>query len=311
MKKFLKIAIGAVASLLVIGIVGAMSFYFVRGNIKKIELPADFSKGIAVADASRDATTDARIMSANLLVHYESWGGTPAKPRAKMFWSMIDKYKPDVVGLQEVSDEWFSCLQQNKGDYRIISPLDTGIKIKMTALMYNSATVELVEQGKLTYSQGDNPRLRRVVWGLFKNKSDGKRYIATSTHFDLVREGKEDAQLAIMESQADELFKLVSELSQKYDCPVFATGDYNAMENGNQNGVFDAPSIYEKLAGQLKDTKYIAEKQSCGDAFPLETAVYDHIFLKGNATVNQYKLLSESYMLPVSDHFFIFSDVLI
>lgn len=311
MKKFFKIALGAVASLVLIGIVGAMGFYFVRGNISKIELPADFSAGIEKADASREASTDARIMSANLLVHYKSWGGTPAKPRAKMFWSVIDKYKPDVVGLQEVSDEWFSCLQQNKGSYKIISSLETGITIKMTALMYNTDAVNLIEQGKLAYSQGDNPRLRRVVWGLFESKSTGKRYIATSTHFDLVREGKEEAQLAIMESQKNEMVKLVTELSEKYDCPVFSTGDYNAMENGDQNGVFDAPTIYEKLASELTDTKYIAKKQSCGDALSLETAVYDHIFLKGNGTVNQYKLLSESYMTAVSDHYFIFSDVVV
>lgn len=309
MKKFLKIITAAVACLVVVAIVAIAAFYLQRGNTKKVELSSEFQSGISAADGSRDASTQARIMSANVLVHYPSWGGLPAKPRSKMFFAAMEKYNPDVIGLQEVSDGWFSCLQQNGGKYKFISPLETCIFIKMTAIMYNTETVNLIEQGKMTFTEGDNPRLRRVVWGLFENKESGKRYVVTSTHFDLVRQDIEEEELAVMSSQAEEMFKLVEDLNKKYDCPVFSTGDYNAMENGDQNGVFDAPTIYEKLSETLTDTKYIAEKASSGDASSLQMAVYDHIFLKGNATVKQYKLMSETYMKPVSDHFFIFSDV--
>ena len=49
-------------------------------------------------------------MSSNLLVHYKSWGGKPVKPRGDRYTKMIEAYKPDVIGVQEMSEEWFAVL---------------------------------------------------------------------------------------------------------------------------------------------------------------------------------------------------------
>lgn len=309
MKKALKIALSVVACLLVVVLIGAYSVYAVRGSIKNETLSSEFESGIAAADTALSDGANVRVMSSNLLVHYPSWGGTPAKPRAKMFVEILNAYKPDVVGLQEVSDEWFSCLNRNLPDgYKFISPFTTGLFVNMTAMIYNSDAVELIEHGVQKYSQGDNPRLRRVVWALFERKDDGKRFVATSTHFDLIREGKEEAEFATMETQANEMIKLAADLSEKYGCPVFSTGDFNAMEDGSLNGQYDAPEIYAKLADEMIDAKYIAEHQRSGDAQGLEVPSYDHIFLTGTAQIKAYEILSASFIEPLSDHFPIFID---
>ncbi len=39
------------------------------------------------------------------MINYENRGGTPAKPRAKQYTALPEAYKPDVIGVQEMSDE--------------------------------------------------------------------------------------------------------------------------------------------------------------------------------------------------------------
>lgn len=312
MKKVAKIALSAIAGVVIVGLVGAYGVYAVRGSLKSVPLTEEFQTGIAAADNAIPQEADARIMSSNLLVHYPSWGGTPAKPRAQMFLSILKTYKPDVVGLQEISDEWFACLNRNLPDgYRFLFPFTTGLFVNMTGMIYNSNTVNLLDSGKVAYSQGDNPRLRRVVWGLFEQKSDGKKYVVTSTHFDLIRENKEDAQYAIMETQANELLQLMNDLEAKFQCPVFATGDFNAMDNGGLHGQYDAPGIYEKLEAALINTKNAAETKYSGSAQGLDVPTYDHVFLKGQAQIKAYAILSDPYVTPLSDHYPIFADVTI
>lgn len=310
MKKIVKNIGIVIACLLVVTLIGGYITYAVRGSIKNETLSSEFEKGLSQADGQLEAGADVRIMSSNLLVHYSSWGGTSAKPRAKMFIELLNKYQPDVAGLQEVSDEWFCCLNRNLPDgYQFLFPFTTGLFVNMTAMIYNSNTLKLIDSGKSVYSQGDNPRLRRVVWGVFEEKDTGKRFAVTSTHFDLIRTGTEAEELAIMNIQATEMIQLVTELEQKYDCPVFSTGDYNAMEDGSIHGEYDAPEIYEKLTQSLTDTKDMAVLKQCGDAQGLEVPNYDHIFLKGEADVKSYQILSDSYITPLSDHYPIFIDV--
>lgn len=309
MKVLKKIVIAVVAVLLAAVLIGGPTVYAVRGSLRGIEVTREFTDGLDSAKTQAKKDGDVRIMSSNLLVHYKSWGGEPAKPRAAMYLELLKVYQPDVIGVQEVSDEWFCCLNRNLPDgYKFLYPFTTGLFVNMTGLIYNSNTVTLVESGKQEFSQGDNPRLRRVVWGVFERKADGKRFAVTSTHLDLIRENKEKEQLAIMNVQSDEMIKIAEELCVKYACPVFSTGDFNAMENGDGNGIYDAPEIYEKLAASMKDTKNMAQKKLCGDAQGLTAPTYDHVFLTGEAEIKCYQLLSSSYVKPLSDHFPLFID---
>lgn len=310
MKKAVKIILCVVAVLLAGSIITVSAAYVARGSLNGQALSQEFQAGIQAEDGALADGANVRVMSANLLVHYASWGGEPAKPRAKMFVELLNTYRPAVVGLQEVSGEWFCCLNRNMPDgYKFLYPFETCVFVHMTSMIYNENLVNLIEKGDMTYSQGDNPRLRRVEWGLFETRDTGKRFVVTSTHFDLIRENQEEAEFAVMSSQTDEMVQLVGELAEKYNCPVFSTGDFNAMEDGRNHGIYDAPDIYQKLAGQLTDTKYTAAQKLAGDAQAITEPVYDHIFLKGTADIFVYRILSEAYMTPLSDHYPIFVDV--
>ena len=280
-----------------------------RGDLSDYMVSEEFQESIGRADAKRAKDTDARIMSANLLVHYESWGGTDAHKRAKMFLQVLDTYQPDVVAVQEMSDQWYCCLMQNRGSYKLLYPVRTGALVHMTGLLYNSDRVTLLDQGDVVYEQKDNVRLRRIVWGLFQNNQSGEKYIVSSTHLDLIRSGEEKAEQAVMESQADQATALAKTLAAQYKCPVFACGDFNAMDGGGYDPVYDAPEIYTRLAKGMTDTKTLAAKTKSGNNKKASAPTYDHIFLTGSAKVQCYGILSDGAMDAMSDHYPIYADV--
>ncbi len=308
MKKFIKF----IATLLCISIAAVTAFIVtinIRGNFDDYDLPKGFNESLKNSDTARSSDAYARIMSANLLVNYESWGGTDAHKRAKMFIDIINEYEPDVIAVQEMSDQWYCCITKNRGNYQLVYPVSSGAMFHMTGLIYNSETVNLIEHGRMEYTQGDNPRLRRIVWGLFEDKGTKNRYIVTSTHLDLIREGQEKSQLEVMRVQADEQIKLSKELYKRYKCPVLSAGDFNAMDGGGYNDPFFAPSIYDKIAASLTDTKSIAKSKTSGNSRNVNKPTFDHIFLKGNVTVTRYGILSDKVMEQMSDHFPVFADI--
>lgn len=308
MNKKLKIVLSVVICFCLLVTVIPFSVYTARGNLKNTDLPQDFKKDLSADAFENDA--DVRIMSSNLLVHYESWGGLPAKPRAKQYISMLDEYKPDVVGIQELCDSWYCCVKNNlPGGYKMLYPVSTGVFVRMTAMLYNSDTLELLDSGNFAYEQKDNPRLRRVVWAVFEVKKTGKRFAVTNTHFDLLREGREEELTDVMKSQAEELLKCVDDIEQQYDCPVFSVGDFNTMEDTPNTKPIDIPEIYNTLADRLTDTKFKSEKQIFGTEQAWEYPSYDHIFLKGNAKVKAFCLMSYDYLKNMSDHYPVFADV--
>lgn len=310
--KIKKIVGASAAAIVAAAIVTVPTVFAVRGSIRGEELSPEFVNAMAAEDAALAGDANTRIMSSNLLVHYASWGGEPAKPRARMYVSLIEKYQPDVVGLQEICGSWFACLYHNLPDgYKFIDPLTTGLFVHMTSMIYNSNTLNLLESDQVVYSKGDNPRLRRVVWALFERKDNGGKFIVTSTHFDLIRENQEQEEFDTMTTQADELIALVNELSNQYNCPVFSTGDFNAKEDGRDNGEYDAPAIYAKLAESLTDTKTVAEQKKAGADYAIDLPTYDHIFQHGEAPVRQFQILSQPCLTPMSDHYSIFIDTTI
>lgn len=308
MSKALKIIIIAVLCFCLLVTVVPLSVFSARGNLKKIGLPDGFEENLS-SDVF-DNTADIRIMSSNLLVHYDSWGGLPAKPRAKQYVELLDSYKPDVVGIQELCDEWFCCLGNNlPGGYKMLFSITTGAFVRMTAMIYNSDTLDVINSGNFAYKEKDNPRLRRVVWAVFEVKATGKLFAVTNTHLDLLREGREEELTAVMHSQADELLAFVNSIADEYSCPVFSVGDFNTTEDTAFTKPVDIPEIYNKFAQNLTDAKFNCENKICGTEQDWDYPSYDHIFIKGNAQAKTFSLMSYKYLADMSDHYPIFADI--
>lgn len=302
------LSVFAVFLCLVVSVPSAV--YCARGNIKGETVSVEFEESLGIVTEKESGCV--RIMSANLLVDYESWGGAPVKPRAKMFVTLLERSLPDVAGLQELSDGWYCALKNNLPDgYKLLYPVSTGVFVRMTAMIYNSKTLEVVDKGQLEYKAGDNPRLRRVVWAVFRQKESGKLFAVANTHFDLVREGKENEELQIMRMQSVELIGLTQKIAEEYNCTVFSVGDFNATEGYPEATQADAEQIYGLLNSKLYDMKYQSDNLYCGDSQSLEKPSYDHIFSASDIRAQSFVLLSDKSFEQMSDHYPIYADIML
>ena len=118
------------------------AIFFIRGNNSGVQLPAGFEEELSAQAFENSA--DVRIMLSNLLVHYKSWGGTPAKPRAKQYTKMLELYSPDVVGIQEMSDSWYCLLRNNlPKKYKMLFSFSSGARADTFALLSYDCLAEM------------------------------------------------------------------------------------------------------------------------------------------------------------------------
>ncbi len=246
---------------------------------------------------------DFRIMSFNILS--EEWATNAGQgPRISGVVGCILEYKPEIIGIQEVSTLWYKELKERIGDeYEFVNSSVFGVRnYNYTALAYRKDSVELVDSDYFAYSQGNDPRLRLINMGVFKLKSSQKQLVVINTHFNGDRED-------IAKVQANEFVTKVNEYKKKYDCPLIATGDYNCSEGSapynimmNIDGFAEAKHT-AKSTGVLYSTGHPLNTKPS----PATTSI-DHIFYTGNVVPLYFTTLMDDYLLFASDHCPIFAD---
>lgn len=250
---------------------------------------------------------DVRIISANLLAHYESWGGIPIGNRDMMFIDLLDKYNPDVVGLQEICEDWRHSLNENlPSNYSFVNTGSEDDFIHMTTMIYNTDSVSLQDCGETEFSKLDDKRTRRVVWAVFETK-DNLRFAVTSTHFSFLKSEDVKRWIDITNVQSYEMCKLSEQIKAEYNCPVFLTGDFNTSEFDGKNE--NRSLVYNKLCESLTDAKYIAYSTFDGNGLRIDNSCIDHIFIDGNADVMLFGYISDTKWKKMSDHYPILADV--
>ncbi len=243
-----------------------------------------------------------RLMTYNILADSIGFEGTPAKTRADGVCKILECISPDICGLQEASRKWFSCIYNNS-DYKFIHPVRVALFDTMTTLIYNPKTVTPVAFGEKVFENGNNSRLRRMVWGVFRHKESNKIFAVVNTHFSLSEGNFTDNTVPL--TQALELITLCKELKNLFNCPVFALGDFNAHKPTKKT-----PSpIYDILVTAFKNTKDLAKTASHGENTNDKTLFIDHIFSFGDAEIILYASLSQTTLKKFSDHYPVFCDV--
>ncbi len=242
-----------------------------------------------------------RIMSYNLLADTPGYRGSPAYLRSTDVCFMLNTLKPDVIGLQEVSRNWFYCLNSDTS-YDFISPLKTNFMGTMTIIMYNKDTLLLCEWGEYVFEKTRDGKLRCAVWGVFKEKATEKSFVVMNTHLSLSYNEKDTSI-----KQAVEILNLGQKLYTEYNYPVFFTGDFNS---GIRYSGYDLSScVYETLCTSLTDTMKLANQKSHGENLNISSHSVDHIFVKGDTEITQYVILSQPCFEKSSDHYPIFIDI--
>ncbi len=262
-------------------------------------LPPSINLSDAIYDGvDRDVLSDGanvRIMSFNIL--NEEWASNPdLTPRISGVTNCILYYMPDVIGIQEVSPKWYAVLREKLGHiYEFINPDILGGKdYNYTGLAYNKNTVNLIESDLMFYSVYNSKRIRLVNAGLFELKDSGIKFVTTSTHFNANHDDRDHTPERT--TQATEFIERIKQYVAKYDCPIFATGDYNAKPDTKPYAVFMDSGIF-------KDSRLTAPSIGRTQCSPI-----DHIFHTADATPIYYTTIYDGDVMNASDHRPVFAD---
>lgn len=246
-----------------------------------------------------------RIMSYNILSPQFN-SKEPVAGREAGLIAVLDKYKPDVVGLQECHADWHTAIERDivsKGKYKFACKYTPdGTTVTQITYLYNSETVRLVEQEVQWISS--NVNYRGWSWAKFELLSDGAQFMVTNTH------PTPDAQYRDTHiTRADNFTK--AKMNLYPGTPVFMTGDYNLREQ-----IASYKEYLERMP--IVDAKYDAKVMGygCTTCFGYkvpanlesETSVLDHIFKSGNAKTLYYSCVIDCGVENTSDHIPIYAD---
>ncbi len=246
---------------------------------------------------------DLRIMSFNILAElWDDKAKATLPGRDENVTAILLSYMPDVVGLQETTDMWYSLLEpQLKGIYEFASRTVPGGKTNYSTLMYNTQTTEFIEGGTTIFSVRNSVNMRNLTWGRFRRLSDGKEYIVTCTHWDITDEKRQ--------VQWGENAKLINDLYKKYNLPIFSTGDYNSNEQDlfgkflEATGMLD-PKFESKTINNAGSTTH-----SLSSGRGSSELCIDHIACTPDTELLYYNVLLCKTALDASDHCPIYIDV--
>ena len=276
----------------------------------------------------------ARIMSYNVLA--DDYNNRPPvdDERANQAFNTIERYQPDVVGLQEYDDEWYAQGDKLLDGYTVVNRQNNKISgtTNYSTLAYNAKTVKLIDYEQIRLNPSDNNNCRNITRGLFEFISGaniGKQFVVTSNHWNLT-ESERVKQANLI---ADYYHNWKNEYGE--NIPIFMTGDWNSKDNSSSYNTLleKAPELYdtkhaETLGlicsnyhlgnGLLAPTKtrtvdnapcWLRGRESFLPANVKSTVCVDHIFAAKNVRSLFADTVVDDDALSSSDHAPIYADL--
>lgn len=241
-----------------------------------------------------------KVMSFN--VYYNKL----TEERMNLVAERIRSESPDVVGIQEGTDEMCAALTEALGDeYEMLgSGRDKGGVGEKNNVLYKKSVFELLESGTVwlsdtpkKYSALDGSNLPRIMtYQKLKRKSDGRIFVHANTHLDLSSTSVRTEQVKIITKYLDKLY------SQKY--PIVITGDFNTTE-GRQE--------FKTMLGMgYSVTNKFGESTETLQGFGNKSAIIDFTFVNSYFAVTSYKVCEPKINDEwVSDHNAIVSELIL
>ncbi|WP_313189449.1 endonuclease/exonuclease/phosphatase family protein [Sphingobacterium sp.] len=246
------------------------------------------------------------VATFNIRMKTDSDVGNLWKDRYTHLTDLIKFHEFEIFGVQEAFKEQLNDMSAKLPDFKYIGVgRDDGAdKGEHSSIFYDTKRFEVSKSGTFWLSPTDTEKpnkgwdaaLPRIcTWGIFKDKSNGKKFIFMNTHFDHVgiEARRESAKLIL--AKAKEFAK---------DLPLILTGDFNIDETNEAYFTLAKSGVVQDVY-DLAKIKY--EPNSSFNAWGKniqEKARIDHIFLTKPFTVRKYGILTDTYMgkFP-SDHF--------
>ena len=245
---------------------------------------------------------DLTVMTYNLKCSGE--GKYSQESRKDAICTLINKYSPDSLGVQEADKNWVGLLNATLTDYANVGTYrDDGISEgESNNIFYKKDKYELVDSGDFWLSKTpdvpskdwDSACYRICTYAVLRDKATGFIYAHFNTHFDHVSDVAQAESVALISSKIAEIAP---------DIPVVLTGDFNFNETVEH---------YDNLLScGFSNTKYLAEDYDLGATYNgyklIRFAInpIDHIFVNGYVKSVKSSTIDKSRfnrMYP-SDHF--------
>jgi len=165
--------------------------------------------------------------------------------RAPRLKAVVDKYDPDLFGLQEVTPTWRGILE----DY-FLDEYDWVFKERnsgdeCTPIFWKKDKFEKVKEGYFWLSGTPDVQsntwggncYRIVSWVRLKSKSTGNEFLYYNTHYDFGHEIQEKSSNLILQKAASE--------GAFTDYAMILTGDFNMRPNSDGYNVFTAEKMID------------------------------------------------------------------
>ncbi len=269
-------------------------------------------------------TGKVRVISYNVLAVDQEVNGVnhTLKKRQPLLLRTMERYEPDIIGLQEVNVKWVPYLQTNmpsnyscvegisrnghtyntcSGDWDLLNPIYyRNDKFRSLASGY----FWLTESGAMGNSWDSVNMYRTVTWVVLENITTGERLCHLNTH--LVLSGKTGRTNSVRK-----LYNFGASLRAQYGCGIVITGDHNLREGTE-------PYLLYKNSGVVSDSRYMTTNHDFGPSYwnfgansPTYAVPIDYCMVsQDDFFVEQNRIIRDVYDgEELSDHWGVLADL--
>jgi endonuclease/exonuclease/phosphatase family metal-dependent hydrolase len=252
-----------------------------------------------------------KVLSQNVRCADDDGGNTVAQ-RTTRLKGLIEDYKPDLIGTQETTFEWFKYLRTLEG-YAIVGSSRDGhksMKGEWSAIMYKTERFVLMDSDTFWLTETPDKvsitkdaKCRRIcTWAELFDRYTGETVIMANTHLD---HSTDDVRLV----QVSYLVRhLKNRLGDRYnDCTVYLTGDFNCKPETTPYNAIVNGGFTDSRRAALMDISIV---NGSYHAYVGKDREIDFCFFKGDETAIEYEIISKNYISEgetepgfVSDHY--------
>ena len=264
-------------------------------------------------ESDNDSRESVRVMSFNVRFQASSDTGIKAwDSRKSGVFEMLRSTHPMTFGVQEMDDvqmadilsampeyavvegEWSGVI--NSGAYDSIFYLKDSLEVERSATFWLSETPDVMSAvpGCTNY--------RIAVWGIFRNKRSGSRFLHLNTHLENGSQIKHD-NIRYQEMVAiSDRMKVINAES----LPWVMTADWNT---GESDPIFNVIIEGHGALSARATARRSDNNRTFNNYGTSSTAQYDHIFYSGFAAASEFKTVTERWagLAFISDHYPVYS----
>lgn len=258
---------------------------------KKVKVLLLFS-GLLLSALLADAQS-IKVMTYNIRLDTPVDSVNQWPKRTNKVFALINKYDPDILGVQEAIHHQLLDLLKNlpQYDYVGVGRDDGKTKGEFSAILYKKERFKVLKQGTFWLSETpdvpgskswDAAITRVASWAKLKDKKTSQEFLAINTHFDHIGKEARRHSANLLKQKANELGK---------DLPLIITGDFNCTRSEPPYSAIMDPSgirLIDALPGDPVGT-------FCGfKVNGIECRAIDYLFYTNQWSSSDYKVITDN-----------------